>query len=46
VPNAFAQQVAAGHLVYAQESGEDVIVLRAKLKGPARPAAAPKGKAP
>jgi len=31
VPDAFAQQVAGGHVVYARTSGDDVLVLRAKL---------------
>ena len=32
VGNAFAQQVAGRHVIYAQQSGNDVIVLRAELK--------------
>jgi hypothetical protein len=41
MPNAFAQQASGRHVVYARESGGDVIVTRAELK---RPGAGPKGR--
>jgi len=38
VPNAFAQQVLPGRIIYAQLSGDDVIVMQAALKPRAKPA--------
>ena len=46
VPQAFAQQVLPGSLLYAQVSGNDVIVVRARLKRRAAPDKPPRPQEP